>query len=86
MLVIKMVDLDLNGKCVLICEDLNVFVKEGKVIFDVCICVVLLIIKLVLEKGVKVMVMLYFGCFMEGEYDEVFLFVFVVDYLNNVFE
>ncbi|MEM6984680.1 MAG: phosphoglycerate kinase, partial [Pseudomonadota bacterium] len=34
MSVIKMADLDLNGKRVLIREDLNVPVKEGKVTSD----------------------------------------------------
>lgn len=37
MFVIKMIDLDLFGKCVLICVDFNVFVKKGEVISDVCI-------------------------------------------------
>lgn len=70
MLVIKMVDFDLVGKCVFICVDLNVLVKEGKVILDVCICVMIFILKLVLEKGVKVMVILYLGCLIEGVFEE----------------
>lgn len=49
MFVIKMIDLDFVGKCVFICVDLNVLVKDGKVISDVCICVFLLIIELVLK-------------------------------------
>lgn len=49
MFVIKMIDLDFVGKCVFICVDLNVLVKDGKVISDVCICVFLSIIELVLK-------------------------------------
>lgn len=61
MIVLKMIDFDFKGKCVLICEDFNVFVKDGQVQSDVWIKVVLLIFKLVLEKGVVVMVCLYLG-------------------------
>lgn len=86
MFVIKMIDLDFVGKCVFICVDLNVLVKDGKVIFDVCIFVLLFIIKYCLEVGVKVMVIFYLGCLMEGEYVEEFFLLFVVNYLNDVFD
>lgn len=48
-------------------------VKDGKVIFDVCIKVFIFMIKVVLEVGVVVMVMFYFGCFIEGEFVDEFL-------------
>ena len=48
--VIKMTDLDLAGKRVLICADLNVPVKDGKVTSDARI-VATLLTTLALEKG-----------------------------------
>ncbi|HCV01681.1 MULTISPECIES: phosphoglycerate kinase [Pseudoalteromonas] len=86
MSVIKMADLDLNGKRVLIREDLNVPVKEGKVTSDARIRAALPTIKLALEKGAKVMVMSHLGRPTEGEYDEAFSLAPVVDYLNNALE
>jgi len=81
MSVIKMADLDLNGKRVLIREDLNVPVKAGKVTSDARIRAALPTIKLALEMGAKVMVMSHLGRPTEGEYDEVRL---EKDYLNGV--
>ncbi|MEZ7276632.1 phosphoglycerate kinase [Pseudoalteromonas sp. N1230-9] len=86
MSVIKMADLDLNGKRVLIREDLNVPVKEGKVTSDARIRAALPTIKLALEKGAKVMVMSHLGRPTEGEYDEAFSLAPVVDYLNDALE
>lgn len=86
MSVIKMADLDLNGKCVLIREDLNVPVKEGKVTSDARIRAALPTIKLALEKGAKVMVMSHLGRPTEGEYDEAFSLAPVVNYLNDALE
>ncbi len=86
MSVIKMADLDLNGKRVLIREDLNVPVKEGKVTSDARIRAALPTIKLALEKGAKVMVMSHLGRPTEGEYDEAFSLAPVVNYLNDALE
>ncbi|MDI4650951.1 MULTISPECIES: phosphoglycerate kinase [Pseudoalteromonas] len=86
MSVIKMADLDLNGKRVLIREDLNVPVKEGKVTSDARIRAALPTIKLALEKGAKVMVMTHLGRPTEGEYDEAFSLAPVVNYLNDALE
>ncbi len=66
MSVIKMADLDLNGKRVLIREDLNVPVKEGKVTSDARIRAALPTIKLALEKGAKVMVMSHLVALRKG--------------------
>lgn len=49
MFVIKMIDLDFVGKRVFIRADLNVLVKDGKVISDARIRVFLSIIELVLK-------------------------------------
>ena len=86
MSVIKMADVDLNGKRVLIREDLNVPVKEGKVTSDARIRAALPTIKLALEKGAKVMVMSHLGRPTEGEYDEAFSLAPVVNYLNDALE
>jgi len=86
MSVIKMADLDLQGKRVLIREDLNVPVKDGKVTSDARIRASLPTIKLALEKGAKVMVMSHLGRPTEGEYDEAFSMLPVVNYLNDVLE
>lgn len=56
MTVLKMTDLDLQGKRVLIREDLNVPVKDGVVTSDARILAALPTIKLALEKGAAVMV------------------------------
>jgi phosphoglycerate kinase len=86
MSVIKMADLDLNGKRVLIREDLNVPVKDGKVISDARIRASLPTIKLALEKGAKVMIMSHLGRPVEGEYDQQYSLQPVVDYLNDSLE
>ena len=86
MSVIKMADLDLSGKRVLIREDLNVPVKDGKVTSDARIRASLPTIKLALEKGAKVMVMSHLGHPTEGEYNEEFSLQPVVDYLNEALE
>ena len=81
-----MADLDLNGKRVLIREDLNVPVKAGKVTSDARIRAALPTIKLALEKGAKVMVMSHLGRPTEGEYDDEFSLAPVADYLNDALE
>ena len=70
MSVIKMSDLDLAGKRVLIREDLNVPVKDGKVTSDARIRASLPTIKMAAEAGAKVMLMSHLGRPTEGEYDE----------------
>ena len=70
MSVIKMSDLDLTGKRVLIREDLNVPVKNGKVASDARIVASLPTIKLALEKGAAVIVCSHLGRPTEGEFSE----------------
>ena len=72
MSVIKMSDLDLAGKRVLIREDLNVPVKDGKVTSDARIRASLPTIKMAAEAGAKVMLMSHLGRPTEGEYAEEF--------------
>ncbi|MFB1010784.1 MAG: phosphoglycerate kinase, partial [Thiopseudomonas sp.] len=61
MTVLKMTDLDLAGKRVLIREDLNVPVKDGKVTSDARIVASLPTIRLALEKGAAVLVCSHLG-------------------------
>lgn len=61
MTVLKMTDLDLAGKRVLIREDLNVPVKDGAVKSAARILASLPTIKLALEKGAAVMVCSHLG-------------------------
>lgn len=70
MSVIKMTDLDLAGKRVLIREDLNVPLKNGKVADDTRIRASLPTIQLAVKAGAKVMVMSHLGRPEEGVYSE----------------
>jgi phosphoglycerate kinase len=70
MRVINMTDLDLKGKRVLIREDLNVPVKDGKVTSDARIRASLPNIQHAMKAGAKVMVMSHLGRPTEGEYSE----------------
>ena len=81
MSVIRMSDLDLNGKRVLIREDLNVPVKNGKVTSDARLKAAMPTIELALSKGAKVMVMSHLGRPEEGVYDAESSLQPVVDYL-----
>ncbi|WP_417346540.1 phosphoglycerate kinase [Ferrimonas sp.] len=86
MSVIKMKDLALAGKRVLIRQDLNVPVKEGKVTSDARIRASLPTIKLALEQGAKVMVMSHLGRPTEGEPAAEFSLQPVVEHLANELE
>lgn len=84
--VLKMSDLDLQGKRVLIREDLNVPVKDGKITSDVRIQAALPTIKLALEKGAKLMVMSHRGRPTEGVLTKNDSMQIVADYLNDVLD
>lgn len=83
MSVIKMSDLDLAGKRVLIRSDLNVPVKDGKVTSDARIRASLPTIEAALKQGACVMVTSHLGRPTEGEYNEEFSLLPVVNYLKN---
>ena len=83
MTVLKMIDLDLQGKRVLIREDLNVPVKDGAVTSDARILASLPTIKLALEKGAAVMVCSHLGRPSEGEYSAENSLQPVADYLSK---
>ena len=67
-----MTDLDLNGKRVLIREDLNVPIKEGHVTSDARLAAALPTIRTALAAGAGVMLMSHLGRPTEGEYADEF--------------
>jgi len=84
MAIIKMTDLELAGKRVLIREDLNVPIKDGKVTSDARIRASLPTIKLAIEAGAKVMLMTHLGRPTEGEFAEEFSLKPVAEHLSGL--
>ncbi len=82
--VLKMVDLDLAGKRVLIREDLNVPVKDGVVTSDVRIRAALPTIEQALAAGAKVIVMSHLGRPTEGQFEAEFAMQPVADHLGKL--
>lgn len=82
--IIKMQDLDLHGKRVLIRVDFNVPVKEGKVTSDARIKAALPTLQHAIQAGAKVMVMSHLGRPTEGEYDAEFSLQPVADHLSGL--
>ena len=66
---LKMSDLDLAGKRVLIREDFNVPLKNGRITDDTRLRAALPTLKLALEKGAKVLVMSHLGRPKEGKFE-----------------
>ena len=83
MAVIKMTELDLASKRVLIREDLNVPIKDGKVASDARIRAALPTLKMALEAGARVMVMSHLGRPSEGEYEAQYSMAPVARYLSD---
>ncbi|CDG49039.1 phosphoglycerate kinase [Serratia symbiotica] len=83
MSIIKMSDLDLASKRVLIRSDLNVPVKDGKVTSDARIRASLPTIEAAMKQGARVMVTSHLGRPTEGEYNEEFSLLPVVNYLKE---
>lgn len=84
MSVIKMTDLDLAGKRVLIRQDLNVPVKDGKVTSDKRIRASLPTIEMAMQAGAKVMLMSHLGRPTEGEPAEEFSLRPVANHLGEL--
>ncbi len=70
--IIKMTDLDLSNKRVLIRQDLNVPIKDGQITSDLRIKASVPTIERALAAGAAVMVMSHLGRPVEGEYNEEF--------------
>ncbi|MGI0118860.1 phosphoglycerate kinase [Zooshikella sp. RANM57] len=83
MTILKMTDLDLAGKRVLIREDLNVPIKNGKVASDARIMASLPTVKQAIAAGAKVMLMSHLGRPTEGEYAEEFSLAPVAEYMGE---
>lgn len=86
MSILKMTDLDLKGKRVLIREDLNVPIKDGVVTSEARIRASLPTIQLAVNAGAKVMVMSHLGRPTEGEYAEEFSMKPVAQHLAKLLE
>ncbi len=83
---IHMTNLDLDQKRVLIREDLNVPVENGRITSDKRITAALPTIRLALEKGAAVMVMSHLGRPTEGRFDPAFSLEPVAEYLSQALE
>ena len=79
----RLEDLDIKGKQLLIREDLNVPVADGKVTSDQRILAALPTIRYAMEKGASVLLMSHLGRPTEGEYEEKFSLQPVADYLSE---
>jgi phosphoglycerate kinase len=84
MSVIKMTDLDLAGKRVLIRQDLNVPITDGKVSSDKRIRASLPTIEHCVKAGAKVMIMSHLGRPTEGESDEQFSLAPVASHMSGL--
>ena len=82
--VVKMTDLDLSGKRVLIRADLNVPIKDGKVTSDVRIRATLPTIKRAVQAGARVMVMSHLGRPEEGVFSDEDSMKPVADHLGTL--
>ncbi len=80
----RMVDLDLSGKRVLIRQDLNVPVKNGKVTSDIRIQASVPTIEKALAAGAAVMLLSHLGRPVEGQYDEASSLKPVADRLSTL--
>jgi phosphoglycerate kinase len=80
----RMTDLDLGDRRVLIREDLNVPVKDGKVTSDSRIRASLPTIQYALKAGARVMLLSHLGRPTEGKYDEQFSLKPVADRLSEL--
>ncbi|GAA6172335.1 phosphoglycerate kinase [Colwellia sp. KU-HH00111] len=81
MTIINMANIDLANKRVLIREDLNVPIQDGKITSDARLLAALPTIQQALEAGAKVMVMSHLGRPTEGEFNEEYSLKPVADYL-----
>lgn len=86
MSVLAMSDFELRGKRVLIREDLNVPVKDGRVTSDARLKAALPTLRKALEQGAHVMVMSHLGRPTEGEYDEAYSMAPVAHYLSDALD
>lgn len=82
---ISIKDINLANKRVFIRSDLNVPIKDGKIMSDIRIKAALPTIEYALEKGSGVIIASHLGRPVEGEYDSRFSLLPVAEYLKNNF-
>jgi len=85
-ILVKIADLDLSGKTVLIREDYNVPIKDGVVTSDVRIRATLPTLTQALEAGAKIILVSHLGRPVAGEYDEAFSLAPVAKSLSDFLE
>lgn len=83
---IKMTDIDLHGKRVLIREDLNVPIKDGLITSDQRLQAALPTLRAALQAGAAVIVMSHLGRPEEGKVERRFSLAPVAEYLNDQLE
>jgi len=83
---LRMDNLDLAGKRVMIREDLNVPVSDGRVTSDARIRAALPTIRLALDKGAAVLLLSHLGRPVEGQYDPQFSLQPVAERLSELLE
>jgi phosphoglycerate kinase len=81
---LRMDELDLDGKRVLIREDFNVPLDAGRVTSDARLRAALPTIKLALDRGAAVILMSHLGRPVEGEYSEEFSMAPVAEHLSGL--
>ena len=80
---LRMSELELAHKIVLIREDLNVPIKDGKVTSDARLQASLPTIKMALEKGAAVIVCSHLGRPTEGNFETIYSLAPIADYLTD---
>lgn len=80
---LRMSELELANKIVLIREDLNVPIKEGKIASDARLQASLPTIKMALDKGAAVIVCSHLGRPTEGEFEAAYSLAPIADYLTK---
>ena len=83
---IKMADLDLSGQRVLIREDFNVPISDGKIVSDQRILSALPTIRSALSAGGQLMLLSHLGRPKEGEFSEVFSLAPVAHHLSELLD
>ena len=81
---LKLTDLDLSGKRVLIRQDLNVPIKDGEITSDKRILASLPTITHAINAGAKIMIMSHLGRPNAGEYDEKYSLKPVAEHLSSL--
>lgn len=81
---LRMDELDLTGKRVMIREDFNVPIENGQVTSDARLRAALPTIELALDRGAAVILLSHLGRPVEGEYDAKFSMAPVAEYLSRL--